>query len=257
MSDKKVISIHDRIPRLREARKQRANRTLIFFLSIFFILILLIVYAQSSLSHVRTIKVAGNEIISDEVIVKASGITKDTNLWEINKNEIIKKIKQLDEIEHVEIKRKFPNSVQIIVKEYERIAYLAKEGKYFPIVETGKVLAELPKEEYPHDAPIFVDIQNHLIVEELASELALVPNGILNRISEIYYEPTENDPNRIIIYMNDGNIVHSTVRNFASRISAYPAIAKEIDPDKKGIIHMRMTPYFEELGEKNIDESER
>lgn len=256
MTDKKVITIHDRIPKLREERRRKANRRLIFFLSLFFLLILLIIYAQSPLSYVRSIEISGNQYVHDDLIIETSRITERTNLWEINKEETIRHILQLDEIRHANLKRKFPNSVEIIVSEYDRIAYLANEGAYYPIAENGKILDKVPLNKYQNDAPILINFEQGIIVEEFASELKNVPNGIMNRISEIYYEPTSSDPNRVILYMNDGNIVYSTVRNFAERISAYPIIAQEIDPNKKGIIHMRMTPYFEEFDELSEEEED-
>lgn len=217
---------------------------------------MIIIYAQSPLSVVKSIEVSGNEYVLEDSIIEASGITEETNLWEINKEAIVQNIKKIDEIRHAELKRKFPNSIEIIVEEYKRIAYLANDGEYYPIAETGKILDKVPRNEYPYDAPILVDWKQGMVVEKFAEELAHVPSSILNRISEIYYEPTKSDPYQVLLYMNDGNIVYSTVRNFSERISSYPAIAKEIDPNKKGIIHMRMSPYFEEIDEQRGEEND-
>lgn len=76
MEKGKLIVLEDRVPKLQEQRKQKANRRLILYLSLFFILILFIVYSQSSLSNVSNIEVQGNKHVSDKDIVKASGLSK-------------------------------------------------------------------------------------------------------------------------------------------------------------------------------------
>ncbi len=255
MSDEKVITIHDRIPKLKEQRKQRANRRLIFFLSFFFFLILLVVYFQSPLSHVRSIEVSGNYYIADETILKASNIHVGTSMWNIDKDAEAN-IVAIDEIKSVEIKRVFPTTISINVKEYVRVAYLYEDEKYYPIIETGKFLREIGQEEFPADAPILKNWEQGTVVEELATELTKLPDNIGNRISEIYHTPIDSDPLRITLFMNDGYEVHSTVRNFSELISPYPSIVKELGPGKQGIIHMRMSPYFEEYNTEEAIESE-
>ncbi|WP_209125815.1 cell division protein FtsQ/DivIB [Alkalihalobacillus sp. BA299] len=256
MADEKVITINDRIPKLKEQRRQRANRRLIFFLSFFFLLILLVIYFQSPLSHIKTIEVHGNYYLPKEAIVKNSKLNSGTSIWKIDKEEVSDNIMNLKEIETADISRRFPNTVEIHVVEYQRIAYMYQEGKYYPILSTGAFLDELPPHEMPVDAPILKDWEPGSIAQELAAEITKLSDGLFNRISEIYYTPTEADPLRIIVYMNDGHEVHSTVRNFSEKIAPYPSIVKEIDPSKTGVIHMRMTPYFEEFIVEEEEESE-
>ncbi|MFV8827059.1 cell division protein FtsQ/DivIB [Alkalihalobacterium sp. APHAB7] len=256
MVDEKVITINDRIPKLKEQRKQRANRRLTFFLSFFFFLILLVIYFQSPLSHIKMIEVHGNYYLPAETIVKASKLNSGTSLWKLNQEEVKERIINLDEIEKANLSRKFPNTIEIHVVEYQRVAYMFQEGKYYPILSTGVFLDELPPNEMPVDAPILKDWESGPVAQELAAEITKLSDGLFNRISEIYYTPTETDPLRVIVYMNDGYEVHSTVRNFSERIAPYPSIVKEIDPNKTGIIHMRMTPYFEEFIGEEEEEGE-
>ncbi|OLO40800.1 cell division protein FtsQ [Alkalihalophilus pseudofirmus] len=256
MADEKVITINDRIPKLKEQRKQRANRRLIFFLAFFFLLILLVIYFQSPLSHIKTIEVHGNDYLPKEIIVDSSKLSSGTSIWQLDKEEVIARIVSLKEIESADISRKFPNKIEIHIVEYQRVAYMYQEGKYYPILSTGAFLEELPPNVMPVDAPILRDWEPGPVAQELAAELTKLSDGLFNRISEIYYTPTEADPLRIIVFMNDGHEVHSTVRDFSDKIAPYPSIVKEIDPNKIGIIHMRMTPYFEEFDVEEEEEGE-
>ncbi|MGO4887871.1 cell division protein FtsQ/DivIB [Anaerobacillus sp. MEB173] len=250
MANDKVITIEDRIPKLKSQRKQKSNRRLIMYLSTFFFLILLVIYFQSSLSHITSIAVSGNHYINDESIIDMSGIEEGTSIWNVEQEHVVASIiSQLHGISSATVQRKFPNSVEINVTEYSRVAYIFDEGRYFPILETGKILDEMPREHFPTDAPLLVNWTSETgeEVEEMAAELRKLPESMINRISEIYFTPVESDPLRITLYMNDGNEVSSTIRHFSERISSYPAIVQELSPDEKGIIHMRMNPYFEKF----------
>src|SRR5690625_6591825 len=86
MEKEKIVSIEERIPKLKEARKKKANRRLLFYLAIFFVLISIIVYLQSPFSHIKEIVVHDNVVLSEEDIIEVSEIALNTNIWMLNKN---------------------------------------------------------------------------------------------------------------------------------------------------------------------------
>lgn len=90
----------------------------------------------------------------------------------------------------------------------------------------------------------------------MAGQLKEMPEQLVERISEILFTPTDSDPFAITLYMNDGFQVQSTIRNFAERLAPYPSIVQELDPEKKGVLHMRMSPYFEEFVDEEESENE-
>src|SRR5699024_11754485 len=137
MKDKKIVSIEDRIPKLKQARKQKANRRLIFYLSIFIILISIIVYLQSPLSNVKKFEVSGNTILSDETIIDKTNLNKKTNIWTINSKKKNKKLEKNSIIESVNDKRKLPSTILIEVKEYKVVGYVSSEKNYKAVLENG------------------------------------------------------------------------------------------------------------------------
>jgi cell division protein FtsQ len=139
MDHKKVIPLEDRIPKLRIQRKQRSNRRLVFYLSFFFLLLLTVVYFQSPLSDVKNIQIEGNRYVSEEKIVTVSGLNERTSFWGVNKQLIREKLTSLQEISEVTVERVFPNTLQVKIKEFSRVAYLEVEGKYYPILESGNI----------------------------------------------------------------------------------------------------------------------
>ncbi|RXI98100.1 cell division protein FtsQ [Anaerobacillus alkaliphilus] len=258
MDQQKVITLEDRIPKLRIQRKQRANRRLIFYLSFFFLLLLTVIYFQSPLSDVKEIVIDGNRYVSDEAIINVSRLEERTSYWGLNKQLIEDEVSSIIEISDVKVQRIFPNTVKITVKEYTRVAYLVAEGKYYPILESGKILdKEEFSQRFPTDAPLLIGWKTDDELAEMAAELSYLPESLIHRISEIYFTPVQEDPLRITLYMNDGFQVSSTIRHFSQRIGDYPAIVKELDPNIKGIIHMKMNPYFEQfLDNEEEEESE-
>lgn len=259
MKQGKVITIEDRIPRLKEERKRKANRRFILYLSLFFLLILLVVYLQSPLSKVGKIDIQGNFYVSDADILKAGQITENTSFWNISKKKLADKIKQSDvQIANVTIKKRLPNTLVIEIEEFQRVAYIKTKNSYFPILENGETIDRLERDEIPVNAPIIINADDRKL-KKIASEIKKLPHSIVQRISEITFTSSKTVAYDLVLYMNDGFEVRTSVTNFADNMKKYPLIVSHIDPDKKGIIHLDVSSYFEELNseeETPLDENE-
>lgn len=246
MKNGKVITIEDRIPKLKEERKRRANRRLITYISLFFLLILLVVYLQSPISKVGKVNVEGNYYVPNSEIIKSGGLTEEVSFWNVKKEQVENKImKDHVHVSSVDLHKRLPNTITIEVKEYSRVAYLKEKTNFYPILENGQVLDKLSSEETPINAPILVNL-NKAKLEEMAAELKKVPQSLIQRISEIQFTPSETVSYDLIMYMNDGFEVRTSVRNFADNINKYPAIVQQIEEGKNGIIHLNVSSYFEE-----------
>jgi cell division protein FtsQ len=238
MEKGKLIVLEDRVPKLQEQRKQKANRRLILYLSLFFILILFIVYSQSSLSNVSNIEVQGNKHVSDKDIVEASGLSKKTSYWKADADRIQEKVEKNPEVKEAIVHKTFPNKVVIDIKEYARIAYVTSGNKYFPVNENGKVLKEVSAKKVSSDAPLLIDWKDGDAIQSMVQELAKTPKSIKGAISEIYYAPTKSEPLHIEVFMNDTREVSGKISNFSDKIVHYPAIASKLSDDQKGIIDL-------------------
>lgn len=246
MEKKNVVSIEDRIPKLKEARKKKANRRLLFYLSIFFFLISMIVYLQSPLSHIKNIEVIGSEIVLEQDIINLSGLQSGTNIWLINKQTVTESIKDHPMISDIEVERKLPQTVQLKVKEQNVIGFVKSDLEFHPVLENGMIVTTsnlLNK----GDGPLLINFKDEQYLQRMAVELSKIPVDIFNLISEISWEPTEKNKYKILLYMNDGFIVDATIRNFSSKMTSYPSIVSQLDPDEKGIVHMGVGTYFEKI----------
>ncbi|MFC4320270.1 cell division protein FtsQ/DivIB [Litchfieldia salsa] len=241
----KVVTIEDRIPKLKQKRKQKANRRITITIICFFFMVITVVYLQSPLSKVSSITINGNQHVSDENLIKLSGLSDRTSFWKINKNDVVANLVQHEEIRSAVAKRKLPNHVVIEVEELRRVAYVSDEGQVYPVLENGKTLKALDDTGQAVDAPFLVNWNDGDIVE-LATELKKLPLGIANSISEIHHTPDDSDRLHITLFMNNGYEVSVTLRGFAEKMLAYPTVIRELDPTLKGVIHLDVVPFFRE-----------
>ncbi len=88
----------------------------------------------------KEIKVTGNRILSAEDIISSSEISKGFNIINIDLKKIATKIKKNSFVKEVEVKRIFPDKIEIIIKEKEIVANFNYNGSYFVIDKDGRFL---------------------------------------------------------------------------------------------------------------------
>lgn len=251
-----VVSLEDRIPKLKQQRRKKANRRLIFLLVLFFILIAFILYFQSPLSHVKTITISGNQVHSEKEIISITGITNDTNIWRVRKQEIEAKLNELPEMKKTEVKIQMPNTVVIKIQEFKRISYIADGKSFLPVLDNGEILNEKKTDDLPLNAPILFTFTENDVLEEMIKSLEQLPVEVLNSISEIHYDPKETDKYHILVFMNDGNEVSATIRTFAEKMSHYPSIISQLDPNQKGVINLEVGSFFKAYESEGVESDE-
>lgn len=92
------------------------------------------------LFDIEEIKVSGSAVVPAESIVYASGIGVGQNIFRVGISEAENAIRALQYIDTVEIKRRLPDTIEIIVTEGTVKAYINSNGTYFGISIDGKIL---------------------------------------------------------------------------------------------------------------------
>lgn len=244
MEKGKIVSLEDRIPKLKQQRRRKANRRLILLLSLFFSLILIVAYVQSPLSHVKDIIVKGNEFYSSNEIIEKTGLSNKTNIWKVKKQAISAKLESLPEIKKATVKINGLNSIEIQISEYKKLAYLQTGSFYSPVLENGAILKNRKTGIIPINAPILISFKEGTALTQLLREMKKLPSDVLNSISEIKFTPNNIDPLHISLYMNDGFEVSAAITGFSGKMSHYPSIISQLNPNKKGIIDLEVGSYF-------------
>ncbi|WP_332237476.1 cell division protein FtsQ/DivIB [Sporolactobacillus sp. KGMB 08714] len=244
MDRKKVVPLEDRLPQLKKERKQKANHRFVLYASFFFLLLLVVVYFQSPFSKVSQLSVSGEQLVSYSQVVQASGISDRTHIWDVRPAAAEKQIEKLPTVRTASVRAEFPNRVTIRIQEYERKAYLEKNGGYYPILQNGALLAKISGSRLPVDAPVLYGFSRQADLRAVTEGLAKIPQQVIHSISDIHYisAPTDND--NLMLYMNDGNRVVASTNTFARNIQLYPEIAASLPKGAHGTIHLSVGSYF-------------
>lgn len=245
MSDKKVIQLDDRIPKLKAQRRQKANRRFIFYITVFFILILIVTYIESPLSNIKTIRVSGNRYIQSDQIVKASGLSTGSKIWSVNQTRIQKNLKFIPSIKQVTVSSHyFSGRVEMTVTEYKRVAYVKRGKVYQPVLANGKWMPAGNSASIPVNAPILVGFSEGKELTDLTHQLAKMASETLYNISEIDCTPSQLYPEGVTLYFNDGNEALGNIPSLAKKMEMYPSILSSIPKGEKGIIQLQVGAYW-------------
>ncbi|WP_058307906.1 cell division protein FtsQ/DivIB [Gracilibacillus massiliensis] len=262
MVQKRVVSIEDRIPKLKNERRKKANRKLIFYLLIFFVLIFIVVYLQSPMSYVKNVKVTGLNWVEREEIIQLSEIEKNTNFWGVNSNGMEQAIISHPQVTAVDVSKSFPNTIVIEIDELSHIGYVDIDDKLHPILENGDLLTEVNWSTVTGDVPLILGFEDDHYLQELSEEIASLSTYVSVLISEVHWIPSDSNPYKIKLYMTDGQQVESSIRNLSSTLNSYPSIVTQLDPKSEGVIKIDesgavFTPYkVEEQEEDMVEEDE-
>ncbi|WP_082220304.1 cell division protein FtsQ/DivIB [Domibacillus robiginosus] len=260
MTKQKIISIEDRIPKLKQIKKKKSNRRLLLLLSLFFALILLVVYLQSSLSKVSEIHVQGNSLVTTQEIIKQSGLQTGSSIWAAGKGRAEEVLLKDDRIKNAEVTIGFPNDLKITVEEHKEIAYAAQKRGLYPILQNGKILSQ-PLSGAPLQLPILYDFKEGKALDLFVKASQTLPDEVYNTISEVYYDPKKNNSLHIKAFMTDGFEVSATLSTFAEKMVYYPSISTQLNPEVKGVIDIEVGSYFKaydpEQQQKIAEEAEK
>ena len=202
-------------------KKNRTSRKkyviLLMIIGIIFLTIL------SPVFNIEYIEVHNNSLVSDEDIIKISGINKNINIFRTSMYRAEQNIMAIPYIEDVTVRRKLPNRIDIEVYERIPVGYIPfVMGSYILIDKKGYVLEVIT--EKADDLPLIMGIEynNHFelggmlqandkekfkIIVSTVSEIA--NNDLLNCVSYIDIHDINsiqlNVENRIQVNMGDGS----------------------------------------------------
>lgn len=255
---RKVIDIEERIPSMREKRRKKANRKFFFVVGLFVIALLTVLYFQSSLSKIDQVKVKGAYLYDEKDYLQRSGVESGDKLWGFTKSNVKNKLEEMDGVQKVVVARKWFRDVAISIIEQRPIAYLEIEDKYGILLDNGEVLQpeELVIEE---NAPVLNGFTNTDLQKQVTTQLTSMENDVYQLISEIIYTGTEEMPDSITVYMNDGYEIKALLPTFADKMDYYSEIVAQLANEEKGVIDMEVgtffTPYSQVYGvEEQIEE---
>lgn len=221
----------------KRSRKRLNKKRLVKLILIVLILFLVTFYIFNL--RIMHIEITGNEYLTDNEIIEIANIKAYPKM--INTINIENKIKYLDLVNNVKIKRNLWGKLSIIIEEAKPL-FINKEND--TIVLSNK--KEIPKESRFLGLPILISKVPTDNYNKLIEGLTKVNTNILNSISEIEYSPSKAndgtliDDTRFLLRMNDTNTVYMNTINVL-QLNKYIEICSAIittQGEKYGILYL-------------------
>lgn len=125
-----------------ERRRKRIRRKKTFFLIVLLIAILITLCIKLPYFNIKNIVVSKNKTISSNEIIKESGIVKNTNIFYLNVSKSETNILTDPYVLKVDVTRKLPNLVEIVVTERSAAFYVLNDKKFY-IIDRNGILLEI------------------------------------------------------------------------------------------------------------------
>ncbi|WP_025113845.1 cell division protein FtsQ/DivIB [Lysinibacillus fusiformis] len=245
----KVIDIEDRIPTLKKRRKKRTNRKFIVLILLFFIVLAVLLYFQSPYSNINKITVNGAKLVDNEHYVETSTLALGKSMWGFKIEDVENLLLKDKWVKEAHVKRSWLRGVTIDVKEWKKVAYLAGDGTYYPLLENGERF-EQKGNDTPIDAPVFIGITGEKTIKKLVEQLAQLKPEVLALISQVNTNSNDTNPNAVKLYMNDGYEVRAIIQTLADKLNYYPSIVAQIANLEKGVIDLEVGSYYRPFNEE-------
>ena len=237
---------------IKRVKKKKLNikRTLVFILVIYILSCLLYYIINKPIKH---IEITGNNIISDATILRVSKLKDYPSILKYSNYYIKKKLKTIDLIEDVKVKKSIGHAIYISIKENKPLFYYNDTNRL--AISNGNII----KNNYNIiGIPIFQnEIKSELLLKFIKN-FSKINDNIIYEINEIYYYPLVTDDkmiekDRFKIIMNDGNTIILNTKS-VSVLNKYNDIFASlngklgtINLDTNKLNNLVFIPYEEEI----------
>lgn len=205
------------------------------------IVLILFIFLMSKLLRfpIKNIYISGNKTIKDQEIIDLAGIRDYPSILKYMPYKIERKLEKNILIKNAKVKYKNFSEVYISIEENYVLFYNSISKK--------TVLVDGKEYDEKLNGPLLINYVPDKVYKRLITEMKEVDRDIINRISEIKYDPSKVDKERFIFTMSDGNYVYITLDKLKS-INNYVKISLEIINKfgkKNGTLNLDAGEYFE------------
>lgn len=238
-----------KLPRLRHHHYRKNGERVFKLVLLFGFVLSLMLYIISPLSKLQSVKVTGAKELTAAKIEKATKVYPGRFIWGVyfNRQRLCQQARVTQpRIASAEIKLTGPQSVMITVKENPLIG-TAKLGTHqYAVLANGR-LQETTVESTGINYQQFSGHRTDLT--RVARQIGSLKPAIRNGISAVVYQPTKQMPDRIILYMRDGNTVLANKETLGEKMAYYPGIAANMK--KNGVIDLQVGAFSYDYGSKD------
>ncbi|BDZ31163.1 cell division protein FtsQ/DivIB [Lactiplantibacillus sp. WILCCON 0030] len=239
----KRIRIGDKLPKLKTQRRRLVTRRAGLLIALFLLGIAGASYFISPLSHIAQVKVTGTDKLTVAQVQSATQIKTGKSVWAvIGQDQTTSRVanKANPQIGQVKTTLSNWNHVTLKVNEIRLAGYLVTGGQYRRVLENGLIMSK-PQSQPGGGYPIYASFKSGPRLQKMIAQYAKLPAVVKHNISEIKFSPNRANPERVHLYMNDGNEVYATISTFTSKMRYYSGIAAKMKTN--GVINLEVGAY--------------
>lgn len=208
---------------------------------LFTTILLLMIYIISPLSKINSLEIDGNHDLSKEQVQKETKIYPGRYIWGVvfDQHRLAKQaIYNNPQIKSLKVSVTGPQSLRVEVKENALLGTAVIDNDTFAVLANG----HLQQTKAVTNGVAYKRFDGHKkVLEKTAKQIGKLKPAIRNGISSVNYQPTRQYPNRLIIYMRDGNTVYADYNTVGHKMAYYPGIAASMKD--RGVIDLQVGAY--------------
>ncbi len=222
----------------KKKNKKKLKKSISFLLFVVITLLVVTIFYYAFDHSIRNIYIYNNNYLTDQEIIEYAKLDNYPNIFKKSSSSLEKILKENPYIKDVKIKKDLLYGIHIKVEENKIL---------FVRMDTKKIVFE-NKEEIDYNKeilniPYLINYVPNTKYDKLIEKLSEIDNTIINKISEIKYDPNEYDEDRFLLYMNDDNKVYVTLTKL-DLLNKYNESITKFE-GKKGTLYLDSGNYFE------------
>ena len=223
--------------KIKRVRKKRRIKFKALFIFIIFLFLFLTIIMGIFSRPITNIYIIGNKVLTDQEVIDIAKLSNYPSTLNNPSILIKRRLKNSDLIYDAKVKKKLFTKVYIEVKENIPLFYDSTSNK--------TILLDKTAIDNSMDCAALINYVPDTIYDSFVDKMSELNDEVLQRISEIKYDPNDVDSERFLFMMDDGNYAYITLSKLAS-INNYVSIIKNFD-NKKGVLYLDSGEYFQIL----------
>nr|WP_238476862.1 cell division protein FtsQ/DivIB [Fructobacillus broussonetiae] len=137
------------------------------------------------------------------------------------------------------------DTLNVTVAEKINAGFIQEKDKWYQLDSNGN---RQPVSEPDGRGPVYSGFKSNERVRKVAKAISSLDQIIRQNIGEVIFAPDDNNDEKIILVMNDGNTVYASQKTMANKMKYYAGIAQAMD--KPGVIDLQVGSYSYTYGNK-------
>ncbi|MCO4529669.1 cell division protein FtsQ [Streptococcus infantarius subsp. infantarius] len=207
------------------------------------VILLISIFLVTPFSKKKIITVTGTSTVNQEEVIRDSGIKTSNYLFSlifrhsIYEKNIISKNKM---VKSAKFTYRFPNKLNINVKEYSIIAYAQTDDGYQPILENGTRIGLVGASELP-DSFLTINLSPEKDIQKLVKAFSKLDKDLVNQIQIVSSADSATTSDLLKLEMHDGNVVRIPLSEVAKKLPYYLKIKDSLP--ENSIVDMEVGIY--------------